>query len=383
MSQPFPDQNKAFALIIDTSASAASGLEEARQTAQKIKYLIGSEQFQIFALGSPTPIPSATLRQAGPPDAGQESKVCSLIAPIMEVLVRQEQKQSVIIVGNGEIYDLDDWADDLRVDGWLLVKTGEQSLKGPASRLTEIRSDQVTNDEDTLFSHFSRFTPEPCAPAPRPPRHGRTYEWRVDGSGYPLILVEPFGLFVHLFPVTRPQFEKFITNGRQPSDMGDGWYDIINALNPRASYRSPDIPARERLFMTGVTTDEANRFSRWLGRDYTLLSAEEWCACCEWFAHQPAMPVPEELAGRLSSDARAVWEIVESQWLEERRPASLQELSLMTQGILEWVVERPGRYCGLGDPATSKFQRKAYDPVRPLGPEPRRLKNLGFRLRAR
>jgi hypothetical protein len=74
---------------------------------------------------------------------------------------------------------------------------------------------------------------------------------------------------------------------------------------------------------------------------------------------------------------------VEGQWLEERRQPSLQELSLMTQGILEWVIERPGRYCGLGEPATSKSQRKAGDPVRPLGPDPRRLKNLGFRLRTR
>jgi hypothetical protein len=169
----------------------------------------------------------------------------------------------------------------------------------------------------------------------------------------------------------------------RPQGLGDEWYSEILSLNPRASYRSQDILVRERLFMTGITTDEVMSFGRWLGRDYTLLSAEEWRICYEWFAGKPAPSAPLDLAERLARDALAIWNIVEGQWLEQRRQPNLQELSLMTHGILEWVIERPGRYCGLGEPSTSKYQRKADDPVRPLGPEPRRLRNLGFRLRAR
>lgn len=381
MSQPPPEQNESIALIIDTSSSALAGLDAARQAAQVIHGLIGSEQFKFFMLGSATPISPAALRQAGPPGVNQQVQACSLIAPIMETLVREEQRHSIIIVGNGEIFDLDDWTGDPRVDGWLLVQTGAQSLQRASSGVSEITLDQIMGDADTLLSYFSRPAREPEENLKRDYDAGQ-YEWRVDASGYPLVFVEPLRAFVHLFPVAKPQFEKFMVASRR-SDYGDEWYTKILDLNPRASYCSADIPSRERLFMTGVTTDEAASFSRWLGRDYGLLSADEWSACDEWFAGQPAPSAPLDLLKQLSRDALALWEIVEGQWLDHRRRANLRELSLMTQGVLEWVIERPGRYCGLGEPATSKFQRRANDPVRPLGPEPRRHKGIGFRLIAR
>jgi hypothetical protein len=374
MSQSPRGENESIALIIDTSSSAIAGLDEAREMAQKINLLTGSEQFKLFMLGSAMPISPATLRQASPRGVNQQAQTCSLITPIMETLVREEQKQSVIIIGNGEIFDLDDWTDDARVDGWLLVRTGKESLQATSGKVSEISVDQWDDKIDTLFSYFSRFTRQ-LAETNRHGYYPGAYKWQVDNSGYPLIFVEPLDAYVHLFPVTKPQFEKFIASGRQPA-YGDEWYAELLALNPRSSYRSPDIQVRERLFMTGITTDDAVSFGRWLGRDYKLATAEEWCICYEWFAEQSAPSLPLELAKRLSRDALAIWDIVEVQWLAQHRQTNLQELSLMKQGILEWVVERPGRYCGLGDPASSKLQRRHSDPVRPLG----RLKNLGFRL---
>jgi hypothetical protein len=380
MSQPSPDKTEAIALIIDTSSSAASDLDEARRTALNINYM-GLELFKPFMLGSTTPILPETLKQPVPPGVSQQTQACSLIAPIMEKLVREEQKYFVMIVGSGEIFDLDDWIDNPRVEGWLLVCTGEQSLQGPAGRLSEITSAQIPDDVDTLLGYFSRSTRQPEGTTRRSYDPG-AYEWKVDASGYPLIYVDPLEAFVQLFPVTKPQFEKFMADGRRQG-LDDEWYSEILSLNTRASYRSQEVVMRERLFMTGITTDEAVSFSRWLGGDYTLLKAEEWRMCYDWFAKKPAPSAPLDLAERLARDALAIWNIVEGQWLEQRRELNLQELSLMTQGILEWVIERPGRYCGVGEPSTSKFQRKADDPVRPLGPEPRRLKNLGFRLRTR
>lgn len=382
MSEPPLNPNEAFALIIDTSASASPNLNEARQMAQRIYYMTAaeqSEQFKLFMLSSTKPVPPTTLDETPPPGVGGQTKPCSLIAPIMEVLVREERKRWVIIIGNGEIFDLNDWTSDPRVYGWLLIKTGGQSLQSAGGRVSEISLDQVSDNIDILLSYFSRFTRE----VTEPPCFGHNhddYKWRVDASGYPLIFVEPIGAYVQLFPVTKPQFEKFIASGRRP-DLGDQWYGDRLSVNPRASYWSTYIPARERLFMTGITIDEVLAFGRWLGRDYSLLSAEEWGACYEWFAEQPVPSVPPELAGRLSQDALGIWKTIEGQWLERHQQSNLQDLSLMTQGILEWVIERPGRYCGLGEPAASKFQRKANDPVRPVGQ--RRLKNLGFRLRMR
>lgn len=382
MSQLPPEQSEAYALIIDTSASATPYLDEARRMAQLIYDLIGvvdEEQFKLFALGSTTPLPLTALRQTGQPVTGRPSKPCSLIAPIMETLAQDGIKRSVIIVGNGEIFDLDDWTGDPGFDGWLLVRTGEQSLQGPDGAVSEITARQVGGDADTLLSYFSWFDgkgPEP----PRPGGDGGACEWRVDATGYPLVFVEPLEAYVQLFPITKPQFEKFIASGGR-RECGDEWYAELLTLNPRASYRSPDVPARERLFMTGVTPDEALAFGRWMGRDYALLTAQEWGACYKWFERQAAPPAPPEIRDRLSRDALGVWGLVEGQWLGLSRQPNLRELSLMTQGILEWVTERPGRYCGLGEPAASKLQRRAEDPVRPVGRG--RLRNLGFRLRAR
>ena len=382
MSQP-PEQNEAFALIIDNSSSGAASLDEARQTALRIYRLVGAEQFKIFMLGNTTPIPSTALKQTAPPGINRQPQPCSLIAPIMELLVREERKHSVIIVGDGEIFDLDDWTGDPRVESWLLVYTGiEPSLQKTSGCVSEISSRQIGSDVDTLLSYFSRPAVPPSEPPPARQswNEAETHEWQVDPTGYPLIFVEPLHAYVQLFPVPKPQFEKFIASGAR-REYGDEWYQDLTTLNPRASYRSPDVPAREQLFMTGLTPVETLDFGRWLGRNYTLLTAKEWGECYRWFGDRTAPPVPPDLCDRLSRDALGIWELVEEQWLERSQQPTLRQLSLMTQGILEWVTEQPGRYCGLGDPASSKSQRRAEHPVHPIGEG--RHRNLGFRLRMR
>jgi hypothetical protein len=379
MSQPLPDQNESFALIIDTSSSAARHLDDARRLAQLIYDLTGvvdEEQFKIFMIGSTTPISLAALRQTGPSVGGQQSQPCSLIAPIMETLVREERKRSVIIIGSGQIFDLDDWTDHPSFDGWLLVQIGAESLQGRDRRVSEIIAEQMGGDADTLLSYITRL-PRHEMEYERYSSDGDAFEWQVDKTGYPLIFVEPLGAYVHLFPVTKPQFEKFISADPR-REYGDKWYEEMIALNPRASYRSANVPAREQLFMTGLTPVESMAFGRWMGRTYSLLTRNQWSVCNRWFSEHTAPPMPPDLRDRLSRDALGIWEMVEAQCLEQNWPPNLQELSLMTQGILEWVVEQSGRYCGLGDPASSKSQRNAEHPVYPIGRG--RHRNIGFRL---
>jgi hypothetical protein len=365
-------QNDPIALIVDTSSSATHCWDETRRTAEQIYLLLaGSQQCKLYKLGSSTEILSGTFKQIHPPGYTQQAQACSLIAPIMEVLVKQEQKHLLIIVGCGEIFDLLDWTDDPRVGGWLLIRTNDQSLQAASGGITEITQDEI-RDKETLLSYFTPFAQEPDEYT-RPRQVERAYRWSVDSSGYPLIHVEALNSFVHLFPVTKPQFEKFIVSDKQQR-FGDEWYEEIIKMSPRVSYCSQDITLHEQLFMTGVTTDEAASFSKWLGREYKLLSHEEWTTCYDWFAVQMALAMPEELNDRLARDAKAVWKIIESQY---RRQHTLRELSQMTQGILEWVEERPGSYYGLGEPSSSKYMRKACDPVRPLD---QRRGNLGFRL---
>jgi Sulfatase-modifying factor enzyme 1 len=376
MSQTPPFQSDSIAIIIDNSYSASSALMEARQVAQRICLMNGSEQLKLFMLGSSTPVSQTILKQVLPPGVNPQTQPCSLIAPIMSTLTMEDQKYSVIIIGNGEIFDLDDWTGNPQIDGWLLICTGDDSLQTSLGRVAEIKLDQIPWDDiETLLSYFTRSNPQTVSSNYKSNGTDQ-YKWEVDASGYPLIFIEPLDAYVHLFPVTKPQFEKFISSGRKPG-FGDEWYTELLELNPRVSYRSEDIASPEGLFMTAVTTNEALDFSRWLGRDYHLLTASDWTACSTWFAAQNAVSLSDELRKRLSKDAAAIWDLVETQWLNGQ--STLQDLSLMNHGILEWVIERPDRYCGVGEPASSKLQRKATDPVRPLG----RLKNLGFRLCAR
>ncbi len=376
MSQTPPFQSESIAIIIDNSYSASATLMEARQAAQKICFMTGSDQLKLFMLGSSTPISQTILKQVLPPGVNPQTQPCSLIAPILRTLILEEEKHSVIIIGNGEIFDLDDWTDNPQIDGWLLICTGNESLQAALGRVAEVKLDQVPwDDVDTLLSYFSRSAQQPPTFNYQSSDYDH-YQWEVDASGYPLIFIKPLDAYVHLFPVTKPQFEKFISSGRKPG-FGDEWYTEVLELNPRVSYRTMDISSPDGLFMTGVTINEASDFCLWLGRGYGLLTADDWTICSNWFATQAAFSLSDDLRKRLSPDAAALWDLVETQWLH--RESTLQDLSLMTNGILEWVVERPGRYCGVGQPASSKFQRRAGDPVRPLG----RLKNLGFRLCAR
>src|SRR5262249_13945908 len=156
MSQPFPAQNESFAVIIDTSSSAEEYLYETRRMAQLIHDVIGvvnDEQFKIFMIGSTKPISLSALRQIGPPSVTRQSQPCSLITPIMETLARDGQKRSVIIIGSGQIFDLDDWTDHPSFDGWLLIQTGEESLQSPDGRIAEITLEQIGGDTETLLSY--------------------------------------------------------------------------------------------------------------------------------------------------------------------------------------------------------------------------------------
>jgi hypothetical protein len=382
MSQSIPNQEQPIALVVDTSSSATSSWDETRRTAESIRLLLqGVAQVTLYALGNRAEISPNTLKQSAPPGFSRDVQACSLIAPVMEAL---SKPHSLIVVGSGEIFDLEDWGDAPCANRWLLVNTSEfddvvfqQPLQAPSGRFPEISPSQI-RDADTLLSYINTLPKQTGNGAFPEEGANRSYHGRVniDGSGYPLIYVEPLGSFVHLFPVTKAQFERFITSANKPG-FGDAWYAERLRMNPRASYTSHEPPNLDNLFITGITVDEAASFSKWLGRRYSLLSKEGWRTCYEWLGTQAAGSAPSELSERLAGDALAIWEIVHHQCRERQHPPTLRELSLMTRGVLEWVVELEGRYCGVGEPASSIHIRKAFDPVRPLGT---RLKNLGFRL---
>ena len=390
---------KMIVLLTDNSQSAIPHLDVTRKTTAHIYSLLtGTVEVSLYLLGTPSPVSLQKLEAVDRPSSHQSRTTpCSLIGPILEKLVRNTQKFSVIIVGNGEIFDLADWLDEPKIEGWLLVCTGPESLQGASPRLPEIHPDAV-GDLTSLLSHISLST-EQTPVTPTPEYDQEDYQWEVDATGYPLIWIEPLRCFMHLFPVSRPQYERYMAANLHLG-YDDRYYQEILQLRSRASCFSRESAPFGQLLMTGVTIEEALSFGKWLGQDFTRFSAVDWQICYDWLAKRAAPLFSTGLKSRLSRDAWALWEIIErrhkglssseftiyqadggmSYWERpEDRPQylSLADLSLHNGGILEWVTERPGSYCGLGDPQNQEYMRRPSDP---LYPQESRLKDLGFRL---
>lgn len=304
-----------------------------------------------------------------------QNQPCSLIAPNLENLVQQRPIQTVIIVGNGEVFDIEDWIEHPLIDRWLLVQSGPDSLQGELARLPHINSSEL----DKLVNLLAGSSPQRSQPGLTSSRrlgNAGVQQWAVDPTGYPLIMVEPLLSWIQLFPVTKPQFERFLTMGNQ-AGLGDEWYAKLLKLNPRLSFRNRNPDLYERLFITGVTSDEAISFGNWLGKGYSLFEANEWRSGYRWLASQPTTAMPLELSNQLAADARATWKLVE----EQVRPRTLLELSLMSQGVMEWVFDEKKAFAGLGNPRPSSPLspplREWFHLVKPIVPRPR---DFGFRL---
>lgn len=359
-----------IALVVDGSQSAEEYWSETRQAALELhSRLTKGAEVSLRLLGYSQPLTISDLESSLPLRQG-----CSLIAPSLEKLAQRQSLRMVIVIGSGEVFDLEDWIEHPLIDSWLLVKSGPDSLQNSANRLPEIAASQIDQ-----IAHFLRRPPTPRNSIDYSPRlrsNEPTYQWEIDASGYPLVHIDPLGIWMHLFPVTKAQFERFIAAAPR-SGFDDEWYSALLELNLRASFRSRDLAHYERLFITGVTFEEAISFGLWVGPDYSLLDVEQWRACFRWLDGKKAPALPSALFGGLARDARAIWNVIE----DRLRPRTLLELSLMSRGVMEWTVDLSKGYVGLGDPRPeSPFPprlREWADIVKPLTARPI---DFGFRL---
>lgn len=371
MSKPNLEIYGTVALVIDASQSAVSYWGETRRAALELYVMLSrSGEVALGLLGQSESIKVADLESLSPPPI----QPCSLIAPSLEKFVQQRPIQAVIIVGNGKVFDIEDWIEHPLIERWLLIQSGPDSLQGELRSLPEITSSEL----DRAVQLLTRPLPQRNRTEPSSRRLGnvKTQRWSVDPTGYPLILIEPLQSWIQLFPVTKTQFERFLATTDQ-AGFDDEWYTTVLKLNPRVSFRSPTPEHYERLLITGVTRDETMSFGRWLGNDYLLLEKDEWRMCYRWLASQPVTALPLELGNRLAADARAIWRLIE----ERLQPRTLLELSLMSQGVIEWVLDQPKTHAGLGDPRpSSPFSpplREWFNLVKPIVQRPR---DFGFRL---
>lgn len=297
----------------------------------------------------------------------------SFLAPVMSALrMRRIKPQTIIIVGAGEIFDLVDWVSNgMR---WVLVLSNQESLQGPDGRLLEITHEAI----GTLTEILTAF-PKIILPSTESGLEGVVNQlWDLDGAGFPLVYVPPIRAYVHLFPVTKLQFEHFLAEARL-SGYGDSWYIELLKLNPRLSPTASNCSDYEQLLVTGLLPDEVNAYLRWHGRGFKLLTVEQWRETFQWLEKQSFSVLPAELDVDLAPLARRLWEDL----LVERCPNNLLDFSLMRGGVIEWVRESAGASLGMGQPRES-FRPGFHDALRdaPFTPPSlvRRSKFFGFRL---
>lgn len=211
---------------------------------------------------------------------------------------------------------------------------------------------------------------------------------KTDPVGFPMVWSPEIQAYVHWLPVTKIQFEYFLSDA--PDTHFDAeWYDEILRLNPRATPRALNSANYFRALLTGVRPSEAQRFASWCGDKYRLPTEKEWTKLYkEAHAQRPASMRAlvekrddriSELLKRLNSSVREVSERLSG---TSTRAAQM----LLQFGALEWVRRGapPASWSLQGEPLP-EFCGYLGDLGKPadaltVDPERSRLAAAGFRL---
>jgi hypothetical protein len=169
-----------------------------------------------------------------------------------------------------------------------------------------------------------------------------------DKTGFPMLRIRKLGAF-HLWPVTKCQFEQFMS---ETDRYGDKWYDSIRCLNEPISFENLSEGNYERLFMTGILPREAMDFARWLGEDFDLPTEEEW---------KKFYRVVKSLFDiRLSPYGLSDSAVALGRKIDEFLHTPLT-FSFLQGGVVEWLKGEKG-YVGRGTPRDSFFPN-AWNPL--------------------
>jgi hypothetical protein len=361
--------SETISLVVDASESAASVWKETAQaTANLLEALPQGAVEGIYLLGSATRWEAAQWQKDMPfPVAA--CKGSSFIAPSCSSWQqRRSSPSAVAIIGAGEIFDLLDWAGSGAQ--WVLLRTGEASLQGAQGRLPELLPAELEQAATMLGSAVYPFQP------PRAPRltGSVAQQWRTDRAGFPMVWVPPLEAFVQLFPILKAQFECFLTQTDLP-EFGDQWYQKLLTFNPRLPLSAPTFGEYERLCLTGLLPEEVAAFAAWQGPGFRSLTLSEWQVATTWMAQQGLPAPPADIEAAMALAARRIWQGL----LTALQPQRLDELALLHNGVVEWVIEPNGVPQGMGRPRQRFQPGFARSPWIPTAP-PRRAKIWGGRL---
>jgi hypothetical protein len=281
-----------------------------RQTVLQLYSLLEARfAIDLYLLGDDEPISIAWLQQQHRLEASLSRRTaCSLITPTLGALLRGGRKRmhAVVLVGNGSIFDMADWLDEPRVERWVAVQVGNESLCTHDRVLTWSHK---KIDDIIVGINGAALGPQRRTTAPElPPYRVPAVSWELDRTGFPLIRVDALGdAYAHLFPVAKAQFECYLAQPRV--SLGDNWYEEqILAKHPRGELNAEGSLSTASLFMTGLLLEEVALFRSWMGSAYRLMTAEEWGTYYTWLKAIHFLPEPPAvLISSLNRYAAKLW----------------------------------------------------------------------------
>lgn len=99
-----------------------------------------------------------------------------------------------------------------------------------------------------------------------------------DKTGFPLIRHREWNFSISLFPVSKYQFERFLSSISPVSGLfSDQWYRKLLEKNPRCSWHNFDDQPW-RLFLTGLEAEALPHYFSYCGRGCRLPEVDEWRA---------------------------------------------------------------------------------------------------------
>lgn len=170
-----------------------------------------------------------------------------------------------------------------------------------------------------------------------------------DITGFPLVHLLDTGYAVHLWPVTRFQFER-------------AWPQHP-ALRIAAN---PDTENLENLLMTGIVPADITAFTAWLnsieraepGTRFQAPSVLQWRHIHDYMQFER---MEKHLGAIEAACASSAAQNLLQTVMQKRAVHTLLELSLMREGIIEWAWDHD-RWTGLGQPSWD-FYPNTFEPM--------------------
>lgn len=209
----------------------------------------------------------------------------------------------------------------------------------------------------------------------------------LDSKNSPMIWIEPLQGYLHWLPITKIQFERFLCS-TSDIEFDDTWYDEVMALNPRESPRDLSSENYWRALLTGILPSEAEKFARWCGPEYRVLSRDEWLSAYDYLKEQ----APQEINWRQYEQSIFPRDLELLEMMESIfRSFGGDRITMADQmflrfGVMEWIKISTGKstWGGLGQLSPKFFglltKPEHRTPVQPRSSTTERFFYFGFRL---